>query len=197
MPEEELRKLPGYGKDVEKNQNEARAIMAGLGYTADKPLKVKVSTRDIAIYRDPAVILIDQLKKIHVDAELEVVDTTIWHRKVTKGDYSVGLNLTGLAVDDPDVNFVENYTCNSERNYNKYCSKEVEKLIAEQSKEADTAKRKQIVWQIERKLAEDVARPVIHFQRAGTCWYPHVKGYTLHENSIYNGARFEDVWLDK
>jgi peptide/nickel transport system substrate-binding protein len=197
MPEEMLRTLPSYGKDVEQNLAQARAIMQELGYGPDKPLKLKVSTRDIAIYRDPAVILIDQLKKIYLEGELDVVDTTIWHRKVTRGDYSVGLNLTGLAVDDPDVNFVENYTCNSERNYNKYCSPEVEQLIAQQSKEADVAKRKAIVWQIERKLAEDVARPVIHFQRAATCWYPQVKGLVLHQNSIYNGARYEDVWLDK
>jgi peptide/nickel transport system substrate-binding protein len=197
MPEETLRSLPGYGKDVDKNLAEARAIMQGLGYGPDKPLKLKVSTRDIAIYRDPAVILIDQLKKIYVDAELDVVDTTIWHRKVTRGDYSVGLNLTGLAVDDPDVNFVENYTCKSERNYTHYCNQETERLIGEQSKEADVEKRRKIVWQIERKLAEDVARPVIHFQRAGTCWYPYVKGIVLHQNSIYNGARYEDVWLDK
>jgi peptide/nickel transport system substrate-binding protein len=197
MPEDMLRSLPGYGKDVEKNIAEARAVMTSLGYGPDKPLKLKVSTRDIAIYRDPAVILIDQLKKMYIDAELEVIDTTIWHRKVTLGEYSVGLNLTGLAVDDPDVNFVENYTCKSERNYNKYCNPEVEKLIDAQSKEADAAKRKTIVWQIERKLAEDVARPVIQFQRAGTCWYPHVKGIVLQENSIYNGWRYEDVWLDR
>ena len=197
MPEEMLRSLPGYGADIEKNAADARAIMQGLGYGPDKPLKLKVSTRDIAIYRDPAVILIDQLKKIYIDAELDVVDTTIWHRKVTRGDYAIGLNLTGLAVDDPDVNFVENYTCSSERNYNKYCSPEVERLIALQSREEDHEKRKAIVWQIERKLAEDVARPVIHFQRAATCWYPWVKGLVLHQNSIYNGARFEDVWLDR
>ena len=197
MPEEMLRSLPGYGADIEKNAADARAIMQGLGYGPDKLLKLKVSTRDIAIYRDPAVILIDQLKKIYIDAELDVVDTTIWHRKVTRGDYAIGLNLTGLAVDDPDVNFVENYTCSSERNYNKYCSPEVERLIALQSREEDHEKRKAIVWQIERKLAEDVARPVIHFQRAATCWYPWVKGLVLHQNSIYNGARFEDVWLDR
>ncbi len=197
MPEETLRSLPGYGKDVDKNIAEARAIMQGLGYGPDKTLKLKVSTRDIAIYRDPAVILIDQIKKIYIDAELEVVDTTIWHRKATRGDYSVGLNLTGVAVDDPDANLVENYSCNSERNYSKYCSPEVEELLARQSRETDVAKRKAIVWQIERKLAEDVARPVIHYQRAGTCWYPYVKGLVLHRNSIYNGARFEDVWLDK
>jgi ABC-type transport system substrate-binding protein len=109
----------------------------------------------------------------------------------------VGLNLTGVAVDDPDANLVENYSCNSERNYSKYCSAEVEELLARQSRESDVAKRKAIVWQIESKLAEDVARPVIHYQRAGTCWHPYVKGLVLHQNSIYNGARFEDVWLDK
>jgi peptide/nickel transport system substrate-binding protein len=197
MPEEMIRALPGYGKDVEKNVAEGRAIMQGLGYGPDKPLKIKVSTRDIEIYRDPAVILIDQLKKVYVEGELEVVDTTIWHRKVTRGDYSVGLNLTGVGVDDPDVNFVENYTCKSERNYNRYCNPEVDKLITEQSKEADIEKRKQLVWQIERRLAEDGARPIILYRRDGTCWHPHVKGLVLHTNSIYNGWRMEDVWLDK
>ena len=116
MPPEVMQTLPGYGADVEKSRAEARKIMEGLGYSEAKPLKVKVSTRNIAIYRDPAVILIDQLKKIHIDGELEVVDTSIWHAKVTRGDYSVGLNLTGVGVDDPDVNLYENYSCNSERN---------------------------------------------------------------------------------
>jgi peptide/nickel transport system substrate-binding protein len=197
MPEDMLRSLPGYGKDMAKNQAEAQAIMKSLGYGPDKTLKLKVSTRDIEIYRDPAVILIDQLKKIYIEAEMETVDTSIWYRKLARGDYAIGLNLTGLAVDDPDVNFVENYTCNSERNYSKYCSPEVDGMIAKQSQMTDADARKKLVWQIERKLAEDVARPVIHFQRAATCWYPHVKNLVLHQNSIYNGARFEDVWLDK
>ena len=102
MPADMLIKLPGYGADVESNQAQARKIMEGLGYSADKPLTVKVSTRNIAIYRDPAVILIDQLKKIHIAGELEVVDTSIWHAKVARKDYAVGLNLTGVGVDDPD-----------------------------------------------------------------------------------------------
>ena len=106
-----------------------------LGYGEGKPLKVKVSTRNISVYRDPAVILIDQLKKIYIDGELEVVDTSIWHAKVTRGEYSVGLNLTGVGVDDPDVNLYENYSCNSERNLTQYCNKEVDALIDKQSQE--------------------------------------------------------------
>jgi peptide/nickel transport system substrate-binding protein len=197
MPPEELAKMTGYGGDVAKNRAEARKIMEGLGYTAEKPLKVKISTRNIAIYRDPAVILIDQLKQIHIDGELDVVDTPLWHAKVARKDYQVGMNLTGVAVDDPDANMVENFACKSERNYTNYCNPEVEKLIAQQSTITDVNERKKAVWKIERMLNDDLARPVIYHDRAATCWWPHVKGFVGHENSIYNNWRFEYVWLDK
>ena len=32
--------------------------------------------------------------------------------------------------------------------------------------------------------------------RAATCWRPQMKGLTLMVNSVYNGSRFEDLWLD-
>ena len=197
MPPEILKTIPGYGPDVQKNRAEARSIMQKLGYGADKKLKVKVSTRNIPIYRDPAVILLDQLKEIHIDGELEVVETSIWHAKVGRKDYTVGLNLTGNAVDDPDQNFYENYACGSERNYTQYCNKELEKLFDQQSMETDVEKRKKLVWEIDKKLQEDVARPIILHSRAATCWQPYVKGVTVMVNSSYNGYRYEDVWLDK
>ncbi|HEY7548190.1 MAG TPA: ABC transporter substrate-binding protein, partial [Hyphomicrobiaceae bacterium] len=75
MPPEVLRTLPGYAADVEQSRAEARKIMEGLGYGPNNTLKVKISTRNIAIYRDPAVLLIDQLKNIYIDGELEVIDT--------------------------------------------------------------------------------------------------------------------------
>ena len=54
-----------------------------------------------------------------------------------------------------------------------------------------------MVWAIEQKLANDDARPIIFYNPAATCWQPKVKGLTLMVNSIYNGNRFEDLWLDK
>jgi peptide/nickel transport system substrate-binding protein len=197
MPPEVLNKMPGYSPDVEANVAKARKIMEGLGYSESKPLKIKISTRNIAIYRDPSVILIDQLKRIFIEGELEVVETSLWHAKVARKDYTVGMNLTGIAVDDPDVNFVENYTCKSERNYTQYCNPEVDKLIDAQSREGDIEKRKKLVWEIERVLAEELARPIIYHDRAATCWHPHLKGFVQHANSIYNNWRFEDAWLDK
>ena len=171
--------------------------MQKAGYGPDKRLKIKVATRNIPIYRDPAVILIDQLKEIYIDGELDVVETANWFSKIARGDYALGLNLTGNAVDDPDQSFYENYACGSERNYTKYCNKEIEKLFDVQSVEPDREKRKKLVWEIDKKLQEDVARPIILHTRAGTCWQPFVKGVTVMVNSSYNGYRYEDVWLDK
>jgi peptide/nickel transport system substrate-binding protein len=196
MPPELLKSIPGYDPDVQKNRAEARQIMAKLGYGADKRLAVKVSTRNISVYRDPAVILIDQLKDIYIDGALEVVETSNWHAKIARKDYTVGLNLTGDAVDDPDQNFYENYACGSERNVTDYCNKDLEKLFDQQSSETDREKRMKLVWDIDRKLQEDLARPIIYHQRAATCWWPRVHGVTIMVNSSYNGWRLEDAWLD-
>lgn len=196
LPPEMLKGIIGYG-DVAKAREEARGLMKEAGYGPDKRLKIKVSTRNIATFRDPAVILIDHLKQIYVDGELEVIDTSVYYNRVFKKDYVVALNLSGVAVDDPDVNFFENYACGSLRNYNNYCDPEMTKLFEAQSREIDQKKRLKMVWEIDRKLQEDIARPIIAYGRAAGCWQPYVKGVTLHTNSIYNNWRFEDVWLDR
>jgi peptide/nickel transport system substrate-binding protein len=197
MPKDMLPSLLGHASDLEKSRAEARKIMEKAGYGPEKPLKIKVATRNIAIYRDPAVILIDQLKKIYIEGELEPIDTTVWYNKIQRKDYQVGMNLTGVGIDDPDVNFYENYYSTSDRNYTGYKNPEIDKLIDQQSAEADVEKRKKIVWEIEKKLADDSARPIIGYNVANTCWTPQVKGVLLQVNSIYNGWRFEDVWLDR
>ena len=197
MPKEMLMALPGYGGEMAARRAEARRIMESLGYGPGKRLKVKVATRDWAVWKDPAVLLVDQLNQIHFDAELEVIESSIWFGRITKHDYAVGLNLTGSAVDDPDVNLFENYACKSERNYTGYCNPLVDKLLNEQSLEADIDKRKRIVWEIEKILIEDAARPIIFHGREATCWHPHFKGLLKHENTTYNNWRFENVWLDK
>jgi peptide/nickel transport system substrate-binding protein len=191
-----LEQLTGYGPDVGKNREDARAMMRSLGYGPDNRLQVKLVSHNIAWYRDPAAILIDQLKEIWIDAELETVETANWVPKLMRKDFAVAMSLSGSAVDDPDTQFYENYSCGSSRNYTG-CTPEVNALIDRQSAETDPAKRKELVWQIERKLIEDAVRPIIFFMRQGTCWQPEVKGLTLMENSIFNGWRMEDVWLDK
>jgi len=196
MPPEVLKGLPGYDPDVRKNRADARQIMEKLGYGADRRLKVKVSVRDLPFFRDPTVIMIDQLKEVYIDGELEMIDTANWLPRIMRKDYTIGLSPVGGGP-DPDQNLYLNYGCGGELNYNGYCNPEVDKLIDQQSAEADQERRKKLVWEIERRLAEDGARPIIFYDRRATCWQPYVKGLTIMVNSIANGARMEDVWLDR
>ena len=197
MPPELLKTVPGYDPDVRQNRAEARQIMEKLGYGPENRLKLTVSARNIAIFRDPAVILIDQLKDIYIDGALDPVETANWFPKVARKDYQIGQNNTGSGVDDPDQQFYENYGCGSERNYTGYCNPELEKQFAQQSMEANPEKRRKLVWEIDKKLQEDGARPIVYHFRAATCWQPKVKGLTIMVNSQYNGWRFEDLWLDE
>jgi len=197
MPPDMVSALTGYGPDSAKNLAEAQAIMQKLGYSEAKQLQIKIQTRNLPTYRDPAVILTDQLKKIYITSELDILDTPRWYARLAKKDYTIGLNVTGVSVDDPDGNIVENYSCKSERNYTQYCNAEVDRLLVAQSSELDKEKRRKLVWDIEQLLVEDAARPIILHSSAGNCWQPYVKNFRPHDNSQYNNLRFEDVWLDK
>src|SRR5580704_3398537 len=133
--------IPMYGK----NRTDARQIMERLGYGPERRLKVKVSVRDLTFFRDPTVIMIDQLKEVYIDGELEMIDTANWLPKVMRKDYTIGLSPVGGGP--PDQNLYLNYGCGGELNYNGYCNPEVDKLIDRQSVEADQERRKQLVWE--------------------------------------------------
>jgi peptide/nickel transport system substrate-binding protein len=95
MPQDMLKTLPGYDPDVQSNRARARQLMTKLGYGPANRAQIKVSVRDLPFLRDPAVILIDQLKEVYIDGELETIDTTNWLPKLLRKDYIVALNGQG------------------------------------------------------------------------------------------------------
>lgn len=193
--ERDLAGLPGYGRPAD-DKARARALLAEAGYGPGKPLRVEISTRAIPQYVDFASFVINELKQAGVEATLRQVESAQWHPLVTRGEFQMAANLTGLGVDDPDANFFENYGCGSPRNYGGYCSQAVQKLIEQQSQELDAGTRLTLVREIQRKLEEDAARPVMGWRLDYFAQWPHVRNLVPH-NSAYNWSRMQDVWLDR
>jgi peptide/nickel transport system substrate-binding protein len=193
--EKDLVALPGYGKPDEEKAK-AKKLLAEAGITPQNPLRVEMVTRAIAIYVDMASFVINELKQVGIDASLKQIETAQWHAMATRGDYQIGANLTGIGPDDPDANFYENYGCGSPRNYSQYCSEEVMKMIEAQSQELDPKKRLQLVWNIQKKLEADAARPMLDWKLDYFTVWPHVKNLVAHQ-SIYNWGRMQEVWVDK
>ena len=196
MPPAMLETIDLYSADVEGRREEARRIMAAAGYGPEKKLAITVSARNLPNYRDAAIILIEQLRNVWIEGTLETVDTAIWDSKMIRRQYTVAFNQTGSAVDDPDVVFFENYACGTSRNFGGYCDPELDRMFLAQSLEADQEKRQKLVWEIDRKMQREAIRPMMYFGISATCWHKRVHGLSPTSNSLYNGWRMEDVWLD-
>jgi peptide/nickel transport system substrate-binding protein len=193
--EKDVSQLPGYGKSAQDKER-ARRLLAEAGFGAGKPLRVEMVTRAIAIYLDFASFVVNELKAVGVEATLKQVETAQWHPMVTRREFQIGANLTGLGLDDPDASFYENYACGSPRNYGDYCDETVMRLIDEQSQELNPVKRMALVAQIQRKLEEDAARPTMGWRVDRFAHHAYVKNLIPHQ-VVYNCCRLQDVWLDK
>jgi peptide/nickel transport system substrate-binding protein len=193
--EKDLSRLPGYGKPADEKAN-AKRLLGEAGFGPSNPLKVEMATRAIAIYVDFASFVINELRQVGVEATLKQVETAQWHPLATRREYQMGANLTGIGPDDPDANFYENYACGSPRNYTGYCDEQAMKMIDQQSQELDPTRRLEMVWQIQKKLEEEAARPMMGWRLDYVAQWPYVRSFIPHQ-SIYNYGRMQEVWLDR
>jgi peptide/nickel transport system substrate-binding protein len=92
--------------------------------------------------------------------------------------------------------FYENYRCGSARNYTDYCSEEMDRLIDAQSAELDRDRRLKLVWDIQRKLEAEVARPMLGWRKEYFTQWSHVRNLVPH-HSLYTYGRMQEVWLDR
>lgn len=195
LPEKDVLQLPGYG-GAAADRARARQLLADAGFGPGRSLKVEVVTRSLANYMDLASYVVGELRRVGMDANLKQVESAQFYGIMNRRDYQVTANLTGVGVDDPDVNFLENYACGSSRNYTDYCDAGVAKLIEEQSQEVNPRKRQALVWQIQKKLETDAARPILGWRTDRFARWPQVKGLFTH-SVTYNCCRQEDTWLDR
>ena len=195
---EQLEAVPGFGKDVEKNRAEARKLMREAGYGPNNKLKTTYMVRlSSETYLVGMSLVADQLRSIYIEGEIEQKDYTVLTAALIKGAYTMVFERPAASIDDPDNVFYEGYKCASVRNYTKYCNREVEAKIDEQSATLDPVKRKKLVQELDLKLQQDVARAVLYQGVSTACWQPYVKGYVRPTNGNYTHHRMEDVWIDK
>jgi peptide/nickel transport system substrate-binding protein len=198
LPDKELRTLAGY-REPARDRAEAKKLLAQAGYgpAGNKPLlRLEMVTRTLPVYVDLASYVVDQLRQVGIEVTVKQLDTAQWFPVLARKDFVIAANLTAPGADDPDVMFYENFKCGTARNYSDYCDERMDRMIDAQSQELDRAKRLKLVWEIQKKLEADVARPMLGWRKEYFVHWPHVKGLVAH-NSLYNWARKQEVWLDR
>ena len=194
LPQEELAKLPGYGKDKAKDIEDAKKLLSEAGLST--PVDIVMLTRKLQSYEQTAVFYADQLKKIGLNATIKQYETAQAYDIIRKGDFDLLSWSFGYSLEDPDAVYGEFVVCGAARNWGKACTPEVDALFEKQTQELDLNKRQQVVKEMERKALLANQMIVSHRSIGLTGLYKYVKGYTPHAASR-NNQRFSYVWLDK
>jgi peptide/nickel transport system substrate-binding protein len=91
----------------------------------------------------------------------------------------------------------ENYVCVSDRNYSELLQSRTRQGIRSAIDGVGSGKTQKAGLGDPPQAARGRRPTIISHNLAATCWQPQVKNLTMMVNSIYNGWRMEDVWLDR
>jgi peptide/nickel transport system substrate-binding protein len=193
MPEADLQKYPGFGKDAEKNRAEARRLLAEAGYP--NGFKVVLKNRNIKLpYQDWAVFAIQEWKKIGVEAENRPLETAAWFSDGRdKGNFELMVYPPVEFMDDPDL-FLGRFVTGANNNWGRMSDPRVDDLFARQARVRDPVERKQLTDEIQRIVLENAYFiPGLWWTRNLVHW-AKLKNYVA-PPSYYSNQKLQDVWL--
>jgi peptide/nickel transport system substrate-binding protein len=191
----ELEKFPGFGKDIEKNRAEAKRLLAEAGYP--NGFKVVLKNRNVRVpYNDFGVFVIQEWRKIGVEAEHRPLETAAWFADGRDtGSFELIVSGTFNYMDDPDL-FLERYKTGDSNNWGRFSDPRIDDLFARQTRSLDPGERRKLVHEIEKLVLENAYYiPGLWWRRAVVHW-AKVKNYVAPPNH-YSNQKLQDVWLSE
>ena len=195
LPEAELQKLPGFGKDMEKSRVEAKRLLAEAGYP--NGFKVTLKNRNVKLpYQDFAVFVIQEWRKIGIEADHRPLETAAWFADGRdSGNFELIVLPTVESSDDPDL-FLRRYTTGDTQNWGRFTDPGIDDLFSRQARTLDPAERKKLIQQIQKSVLEKVYyMPGLWWSRNVVHW-AKVKNYVAPPNH-YANQKLQDVWLSE
>jgi peptide/nickel transport system substrate-binding protein len=195
MPAAELEKLPGFGRDAEKNRAEAKRLLAEAGYP--NGFKVVLKNRNVKLpYQDFAVFLIQEWRKIGIEVENRPLETAAWFNDgQNTGNFELIVAPTVEFMDDPDQ-FLGRYATGSTQNWGRFSDPQIDDLFSRQARALDPVERKKLINQIEKRVLEQA------YSMPGLWWTRNLVHWTKMKNYVappnhYTNQKLQDVWLSE
>jgi peptide/nickel transport system substrate-binding protein len=193
IPQEELEKFPGFWRDAEKSRAEARRLLAEAGYP--NGFKVVLKNRNVRLpYQDWAVYVIQEWRKIGIEAEHRPLETASWFADGRdQGNFELIINPAGAYIDDPDQ-LLYQYVTGSTNNWGRFSNPAIDDLFSRQSRSLDPAERRKLVIELQKVILDNA------YHMPGLWWSRNVVHWAKVKNwkaqpSHFTNQRLQDVWL--
>ena len=195
MSPAELEKIPGFWRDPEKSRAEARRLLAEAGYP--NGFKVTLKNRNVKLpYQDFAVYVIQEWRKIGIEAEHRPLETATWYADGRdQGNFELMVFPAGGFIDDPDQ-LLAPYVPASPQNWSRFSNPAIDDLYSRQARTLDPTERRRLVIELQ-KIVLDHA-----YHMPGLWWSRNVVHWTKVKNwvappSHFTNQKLQDVWLSE
>jgi peptide/nickel transport system substrate-binding protein len=195
MPEAELVKVAGFGKDIEASRREARRLLREAGVPEGFGFTFK--NRAIPMpYEAVGVFLIDQWRRIGLNVTQVFQETGPYFADIRAGNYEASIDFQCGSIEEPDFELAKFVSSDrSPINYARYRDPVLDELYTAQSRATDPEVRRKLTAQFERRVLDEQTHYV------PTLWWhrivPHaasVRGWKILP-SHYLNQDLRDVWL--
>ena len=194
----QLESLPGYGHDLEAARAEAKRLLREAG--VPEGFKFVLHNRNTdQPYKIVGTWLIDQWRQIGLEVEQWVQPTSAFYKvlRAKKPEYDVSMDFNCQAIVNPTLDVSKFISADrSGSNNGKYIDRELDKLFDQQLQEADSAKQKQILWDFQLRMSDQVwTIPTLWWHR--TVVTNSKMKYWEVTPSHYLNMGMAHVWLDE
>jgi len=192
-----IAELPPEGRRLyEHNVAEAKRLLAEAGF----PRGLKIPRDDTAgygpDYMDAVQVGLKNAKEVGIEIDLKLKEYGAYASSVLVGKFDkLAGGLLG-AWNDPESYLYRLHMAGQTTNAGGVSDAKLSEMIRQQRRTADAAKRREIIYDIQRYLSTQVYHVYGPSVNVVSAWEPYVKNFAPNFGHDY-GGRLMAAWLDK
>ncbi|MBI2909467.1 MAG: ABC transporter substrate-binding protein [Chloroflexi bacterium] len=194
LPEAETAKWPYARRITAQDIAEARKLLAEAGHP--NGFKTTLLNRAGGGYAPRGVFAKDQLAKIGIDVTLDTREEGAYFADFREGKFDIAIGGSVPFGDDPDYKLLAFFKTGAVENAAQFSDREVDRLLEEQAVTLDLEKRKQLVWDLQRRIQAQAPVALFYHLMAQLGAWKTV--HNAHPGlGIHSNQKLQETWLEK